>query len=147
MNDEIYQSLFEIVTFFNRPKQDRLLLKKARVELDKALFPIIMRVGEHQKIGIVKLADELGRDHSTVSRQVDKLEAAGLLVCGTPNSDGRLREVRLTDRGKEIEERIIAARQLLMGEALADWNDADLAALQSSLERLARSLAARKEGK
>jgi DNA-binding MarR family transcriptional regulator len=147
MNQNLYYSLFEIVTFFNRPQQDRLLLKKAGVKLDTALFPIIMRVGVREKIGIVKLADELGRDYTTVSRQVDKLEASGLVLSETPVSDRRIREIRLTEQGRMIVEKIAEARWLLMREALSDWEDPAVNALESSLQHLARSLAARNQDK
>jgi DNA-binding MarR family transcriptional regulator len=147
MNEDLYQSLFEIVTFFNRPQQDKLLLNRAGVKLDTALFPIIVRVGVHEKTGIVKLANELGRDYTTVSRQVDKLEAAALIVSDTPDSDRRIREIRLTDQGKMIVEKIVEARWALMNEALLDWDDSDLSALKSSLDHLAKSLAQKESRK
>ncbi len=140
MYDEIFESLFEIVTYLNRPKQDKLLLKRAGVELDTALFPIIMRVGLQQKIGLVELADQLGRDHSTVSRQVDKLEADSLVLSAAPAADRRVREIRLSDRGKAMAEKLVDARRILMSEALAGWAEEDLLELHDSLQRLARSL-------
>ncbi|MEI9906979.1 MAG: hypothetical protein WDO06_02885 [Actinomycetota bacterium] len=80
MNDEIYKSLFEIVSFFNRPKQDKLLLQKSGVSLDTALFPLISRIAFFGSLGIVDLAEQVDRDHSTVSRQVDKLIGLGLVA-------------------------------------------------------------------
>jgi DNA-binding MarR family transcriptional regulator len=147
MDETLYQSLFEIVTFFNRPQQDKLLLKQAGVKLDTALFPILMRVGAREKIGIVRLADELGRDYTTVSRQIDKLEAFDLIFSETPDSDRRIREIRLTEQGRRIVEKIVEARQVLMSEALSDWDAVALGELESSLQHLARSLAARNQDK
>lgn len=140
MYDELFQSLFQIVTFFNRPKQDKVLLKKAGVTLDTALLPIVVRVGVQKKLGIVELADQLGRDHSTVSRQVDRLQAMGLVVTDSAKSDGRVREIRLSDEGKVALTKLTRARRALMREALAGWSDRELDALNSSLGHLANSL-------
>ena len=44
MYDRLYKSLFEVVSFFIRPKQDKLLMEKAGISLDTALFPLLMRI-------------------------------------------------------------------------------------------------------
>lgn len=140
MYDELFQSLFQIVTFFNRPKQDKVLLKKADIELDTALLPIVVRVGMQKKLGVVELADQLGRDHSTVSRQVDKLQATGLVVTDVAKSDRRVREIRLSDEGRTVLVRLTKSRRVLMREALQGWSDTELDALSDSLDHLATSL-------
>lgn len=144
MSDVIFDSLYEIVTFFNRPRQDKAFLQKAGVELDPALFPIVVRVGVHKKIGVGELADQLGRDYSTVSRQVDKLETLHLVTSAASKADKRVREIQLSPPGKTLVAKIGKARRALMAEALANWDAASLAALQSSLQRLAQSLAERR---
>jgi DNA-binding MarR family transcriptional regulator len=140
MYDELFKYLFEIVSFSNQPKRDRMLLKKAGVQLDTALFPIVVRVGMSKNIGVVELADQLGRDHSTVSRQVDKLQAIGLVVSDAAQSDRRVREIQLSNSGRKLLAKIVTARRLLMHKALADWDDVALNELRNSLQRLAASL-------
>jgi len=140
MYDELFQSLFQIVTFFNRPKQDKVLLKAAGVTLDTALLPIVVRVGMQKKLGIVELADQLGRDHSTVSRQIDKLQAMGLVEANAAKSDGRVREVGLSKNGTAVLARLTKARRALMQEALAGWSDAELRELSDGLQHLANTL-------
>ena len=116
--DELYQSLFEIVSFFIRPKQDKMLLKKAGVALDTALFPLMMQIAQHGELGIVELASEVDRDHSTVSRQVDKLVAHGLVASAQQVTDRRARRVRLTEAGAAITDKITTARRAMMRRAL-----------------------------
>lgn len=95
-----------------------MLLRKAGVELDTALFPVLVRIGIQKKTGIVELADQLGRDHSTVSRQVDKLQTFGVVESAAAKSDGRVREIRLSNDGKALLAKIAKARRTLMREAL-----------------------------
>lgn len=142
MYDDLFKSLFEIVTFINRPKQDKVLLNKAGVRLDTALLPIVVRVGVQKKLGIVELADQLGRDHSTVSRQVDKLQVDGLVISDSAKFDGRVREVKLSTEGKAILSKIVKARRALMREALSGWDDASVQELQRNLKKLSSSLGA-----
>ena len=138
--DELYRSLLEIVSFFIRPKQDKLLLQKAGVALDIALFPLMMQIAHHGALGIVELASEVDRDHSTVSRQVDKLVARGLATPTNEVTDRRARKVRLTDAGAGIAYKIATARRAMMRKALKDWNEEQLASLQDSVRHLAETI-------
>jgi DNA-binding MarR family transcriptional regulator len=140
MYDELYKSLFEIVSFFTRPRQDKLLLQKAGVSLDTALFPLLMRIAYYGSLGIVALAEQVDRDHSTVSRQVDKLIATGLISPVDQKDDKRVRKVALTDAGKGIVSKIAATRQAMMRNALQDWDEQQLSELHSGLEHLAETI-------
>jgi DNA-binding MarR family transcriptional regulator len=136
MNNKIFQSLFEIVTFFNRPQQDKRLLSKAGLDIDTASFPIIVRIGLQRSISVGELANQLGRSHSTVSRQIDKLEVEHLVRSDAAKKDGRVREITLSDQGTEIFRKISEA----MNEVLSDWDEASLSELQANLQRLTQSL-------
>ena len=138
--DGLYRSLFEIVSFFIRPKQDRLLLQKAGVALDTALFPLMMQIARHGELGIVELASEVDRDHSTVSRQVDKLVTRGLVAPTDQVADRRARRVRLTEAGEAITDKITTARRAMMRIALKDWSEQELAALQDGVRHLAETI-------
>ncbi len=61
----------------------------------------------------------------------------------TPTSDdGRMIEVRLTDRGRDVYGRIVAVRTSHMSEVLASWSSSDRAALARLVERLVDDLKA-----
>lgn len=49
------------------------------VPLDRALFPLLAGIGKFGLIGVVELADRAGRDHTTGSRQVARLEKLDLV--------------------------------------------------------------------
>jgi DNA-binding MarR family transcriptional regulator len=138
--DELFRSLFDVVSFFLHPRQDRLLMETAGVSLDTALFSLLIRVGYHGPLGIVELATQVDRDHSTVSRQVDKLVSGGLVVPIDQDIDRRVRRVGLTEAGRVFVEKIATARRAMMREALQDWDKEQLMELQDNLGHLAETL-------
>ena len=138
--DRLYKMLLEIVSFFIGPKQDKLLLQKAGVMLDTALFPLVMQIAYHEALGIVELSMQVNRDYSTVSRQVDKLVVRGLVTSTAETSDKRVRKVRLTDAGKAVSAQIAAARRAMMRKALQSWDKEQLVELENSLEHLVETV-------
>jgi DNA-binding MarR family transcriptional regulator len=88
----------------------------------------------------VELADSLGRDYTTVSRQVKKLEAQGLALKQPNAHDRRISEVTLSEQGKTVIERIAVARTRLMNQVLAEWAEEEVAALFRLTRKYADSL-------
>jgi len=139
MDNEIFEALFEIVTFFNQPQQDRRLLQQANVPLEPAALPIVVRAGRQADISIGELADQIGRNHSSISRQVDKLVAAGWLR-EVDRRDQRVRLVALTQQGQRGLMQIKLAREAALRERLASYSNTDRAELVRVLQQLAGTL-------
>ena len=127
--DALAMSLLDLVSFLNSPRRDDALLREARVRLDRALFPLLMRLGMQGPLGVADLADQVGRDHTTVSRQLAKLESLSLVERPESPGDRRRRAARLTPEGREIVEAITQARRRAFTAVLADWTEADRASL------------------
>lgn len=144
MDNEIFEALFEIVTFFNQPQQDRHLLQQADVPLESAALPIVVRVGRQPGISIGELADQIGRNHSSISRQVDKLMTAGWLA-EAERRDQRVRQVTLTSQGQRGLIQIKLAREAALREKLAGYSNTDRAELVRVLQQLADTLTGNKE--
>ena len=70
----LHEALIDVVGVFNRPQNDVILLREAGVSLDRALFPLLVLIERRGPIAVGELAGRVGRDHTTVSRQVGKLE-------------------------------------------------------------------------
>ena len=82
MNKEVRQlhhTLVDLVGLMNLPQRDSALLQEAGVSLDRALFPLLIAIERKGPIGVVDLAELVGRDYTTVSRQVTKLDGLGLI--------------------------------------------------------------------
>lgn len=137
MSNELHAALMDLIGTFNRPQPDAHLLRRAGVNLERALFPLLVRIGAQGPIGVVELAEVAGRDHSTVSRQVAKLESLGLVERRPGTADQRVREAVVSPAGRQMVDEISRARAVLMDEALADWSEAE----KRELTRLVRKLA------
>jgi DNA-binding MarR family transcriptional regulator len=101
-----------------------------------------VRIGAAGAIGVSLLAEQAGRDHSTISRQVAALEKLGLVKRRANAQDSRIHEAAITDRGKETVLRITKVRRKLLGRLLSDWSEKerrDLARLNQKLAKAIRT--------
>ncbi len=135
-------AISELAGFINDPRHDRHLMDEAGLTFDPAFMPLLIRLGALGEAGVVELAGQLGRDHSTISRQMTKLEAAGLLERLTSDADARMRTARLTARGLDAFAALWKARRRLLDRVLADWSDDDRKALGRLLPMFVRALQA-----
>ena len=137
---EFHGALLDIIGVMNQPARDEQLLQAAGVQLEQLLFPLLVAIGRRGPIGVVDLADNLGRDYTTVSRQVKKLEAQGLAHKQPNAHDRRISEVTLSEQGRAIFAQIARARQKLMNQVLANWSPEEVQALFTLTRKYADSL-------
>lgn len=138
MNEEIrllYSSLIDLVGLMNQPQRDSALLREAGVDLDRALFQLLIGIGRKGPIGVVELANLTGRDYTTVSRQVAKLESLGLIARRPSKADKRVSEATITEQGLELTAQIDAARERIATELFASWSKGDIQDLARLLRR------------
>jgi DNA-binding MarR family transcriptional regulator len=134
-------ALVDLMSFLSSPQRDDLLLREAGVALDRALFPLLVRLGMQGPLSVAGLAEQVGRDSTTVSRQLSKLESLGLISRPAEDGDRRVRTATLTAAGEAIVQAITAARQRLLSKALAGWSAADRTALAAFNRRFVDALA------
>lgn len=133
--DDLHNALLMIVGTFNRPQRDELLIKESGIQLDRALFPLLIQIGRFGPLGVVELADRAGRDYTTVSRQVAKLEELGLAQRQKNVRDKRVNEAVITAAGKAMTDKIDAARTQIYQQLLAGWPAEERAELTRLLQR------------
>jgi DNA-binding MarR family transcriptional regulator len=85
---------------------------------------------------VVELAELIGRDYTTASRQVTKLDGLGLIKRRPSKTDKRVREAVITAKGKEMTSAIDAAREPMATALLAKWGKGDLRDLPRLMRRL-----------
>jgi len=134
---ELHGAVLDIVGAMNRPQRDDALIEEAGIPLDRALFPLLVSVERLGPIGIVELADRIGRDYTTVSRQIAKLESLGLVERRENPADRRVREAAVSRKGKAMTGRIDAARDRIGRAVFAAWDPRDV----DDLARLVRKFA------
>jgi DNA-binding MarR family transcriptional regulator len=136
----LHEALLDVLGIFNRPQNDVILLREAGVSLDRALFPLLVLIQRRGPLGVGELADWVGRDYTTVSRQVAKLESLDLVARRASKTDRRVTEAVVTEKGQAMSEMLDAARERLARNALAGWSEHDLEDLARLLGQFADNL-------
>jgi DNA-binding MarR family transcriptional regulator len=138
----LHGAVLDIVGVMNRPQRDAMLIAAAGIPLDRALFPLLVGIERFGPIGVVEMADRVGRDYTTVSRQVAKLESLGLVARQASAADGRVREAVVTATGKAMTDRVDAARNRILDGIFADWAEDDVETLVRLMRRFADAMTA-----
>jgi DNA-binding MarR family transcriptional regulator len=138
--DAIAAALLDLTGCLNSPRQDDVLLCAAGVSLDRALFPLLVRLSHAGGMGVATLAEHVGRDASTVSRQLAKLEDLGLVKRPAAKTDMRVREATITKAGARTVDAITQARRKLLGEMLKSWSVDERELFPRLVQRLADAM-------
>ena len=134
---ELHGAVLDIVAAMNRPQRDEILIKAAGIPLDRALFPLLVGIERFGPIGVVEMADRVGRDYTTVSRQVAKLESLGLVERQPSSADRRVREAAITPSGKAMTDLVDTAREKIGRAIFATWDAPDIDALVRLMRKFA----------
>lgn len=134
---DLHRALIDIVGVMNQPERDEQMLEMAGLTLERALFPLIVLIERLGPVGVVDLAGRVGRDYTTVSRQVARLEELGLVTRSASATDRRVREAAITPQGKLATDAVDAARERMAFVMFRDWSSSDF----DELVRLMRMLA------
>ena len=138
----LHGALIDIVGVMNRPQGDERMVREAGIALDGALFPLLVGIERRGPIGVVDLADRVGRDYTTVSRQVAKLESLGLVERQASAADRRVREAVVTPRGKTMTDAVDLARDRIGRSIFESWEERDVAELVRLMRKFADDIAA-----
>lgn len=136
----LHQAVLEIVAFINRPQRDEVLIREAGIALDRALFPLLVCTERFGPIGVVEMADRVGRDYTTVSRQFSKLEELGLVKRQGSPRDGRVTQAAVTRKGKAMTNRIDAARERLLRAIFQKWSARDVSELLRLMQKFSAAI-------
>ena len=107
------------------------------VKLDRSSYWLASWLAEADSLRVSELADLLGTDLSTVSRQVQAAERAGLVQRQPDPQDGRASRVRLTRHGRAALERVRAAQQADILKAIEAWSPAEQRRFAQLMDRFA----------
>lgn len=134
--DKLHSAVLTIADLVNRSDIDAQLLADSGIKLDRALFPLLSRISMAGEISTVALANLIGRDHSTVSRQASKLEDLGLVERVQSASDARMRLLVPSAAGKALFRKVREARRRMFERHFLAWSEQDRDALIVLLERM-----------
>lgn len=140
MDNQLIESLVSIVSFFNRTDRDQAFIKQAGVDLEAVSFQLFVTIGRMQPTNVSDLANLLGKSHSSVSRQIDKLEQKQLVTTKDGEKDARVRSIVLSESGEELKKVLDKTRVEMIDSALKDWSENEKKDLLGNLEHLAMTL-------
>ena len=141
--DAIVSAMIDLTGVLNSPRQDEVLLRLAGVSLDRALFPLLVRLSAAPAMSVAELADQVGRDSSTVSRQLAKLEQLGLVKRPSAREDMRVRAALITQSGARAVAAITEARRKVLVELMRDWPVTEQKMFPVLLQRFADAMKAK----
>ncbi|MEQ4672935.1 MarR family winged helix-turn-helix transcriptional regulator [Providencia vermicola] len=138
--DELHSALLRIVFQFNDPNRDDILIKAAGINLDKALFPLLIGIDRFGPVGIVELANMVGRDYTTVSRQVGKLVTLQLAIRQQDSQDKRINNALISPKGKEMTTKIDQTRYQFYQQMFNQWSDDEIDIFKMLIEKFSSAL-------
>lgn len=136
----LHDALISIVSVMNSPQRDAAMIRQAGIRLDRALFPLLIGVERLGPIGVGDLADRVGRDYTTVSRQIAKLDSLGLVERAASEKDARVRVASITPKGKTMTDAIDRAREAKARSLFKSWSEEDFDNLLRLMQRLATAI-------
>jgi DNA-binding MarR family transcriptional regulator len=106
-NQEIYALLTEIYLLLD--DGDRRFLD--RFQLSTARFYALLHLGERSGISFSKLSELMLCDKSNTSRLIRNLEASELVYRQPHQTDGRMFQLWLTEKGDRLREEVLSAHR------------------------------------
>jgi DNA-binding MarR family transcriptional regulator len=137
---QLHWAIIDIVSAMNQPQRDEALIREAGIALDRALFPLLIGIDRFGPIGVVELADLMGRDYTTVSRQVAKLESLGLVEREGSSTDRRVRKAVITPKGKKMTDLVDVARERMSQSIWKTWESRDIDTFTRLIRKYADAL-------
>lgn len=131
----------QLTILFRRVQRIHMSTSSGEVDLDRSAYGILCRLADEgpQRLGL--LASAFGLDPSTITRQVQAMEKAGLVHRTQDAEDRRASILDLTDEGKVVLSHTRAYRRQRLEAVLTDWSDPEREQLAGLLEKMNDSIA------
>lgn len=107
------------------------------VGLNNWQFSLLMNLNRASPLTVNALAEALGMDRTTTTRNLRPLERQGLLEIRLDERDARARRIVLTNAGRALLSEAVPLWRAANDEIKAKLKEADLNRLYSSLETIA----------
>ena len=132
---QIEQALGALLRLTRSPRFAETVRHRAGAEVDRAGYAVLVRVSELGPVRLSELAQYLGLDVSTVSRQVQQLEQRGLVDRSPDPLDGRAALLELSVPGRDIMQKMRDAWCETVADVVGTWKPADIVRFGSLMDR------------
>lgn len=126
----------QLTVLLRRVRRIHVSTSAGDFDLERSAYGILCRLADEGPQRLGSFATAFGLDPSTITRQVQALERAGLAGRSTDSADRRASILDLTDEGRDVLERTRGHRRQAFAEALADWSERDRSELARLLAKL-----------
>jgi len=116
----------QMTVLLRRVQRIHLSTTTGDVNLERSAYGIMCKLADEGPQRLGALATAFGLDPSTITRQVQALEAIGLAARRTDPSARRASILDLTDTGREVLDSTRGRRRAKLQQALSDWPESDL---------------------
>jgi len=130
----------QMTMLFRRAQRVHILGSHAEIDLDRSAYAILCRLDDEGPQRLGALANTFGLDPSTITRQVQSLERAGLAERRTDARDRRVALLSLTETGLHAVQTTRQHRRNQLNMILADWAPEEIEKFAQILERFNESL-------
>lgn len=120
----------------------KVMAGRVHPAVDAASYAVLLTIARTEPLRLVDLADEIGLDKSTMSRQVTSLIKLGLVRRRPDPEDGRAFLLELSDEGERQLAELSQQRHDAWLERLDDWSTEEIASLADGLTKLAALMTA-----
>lgn len=110
------------------------------VDLQPTAVRTLAAIFRHGPLRLTAVAHHVDLEPSRISKEVNRLVDAGLVIQAADATDGRAVLLTVTAAGQDAFVRYRATADQILADRLAGWSDAELRRLADGLERLADSL-------
>ncbi|PKI89755.1 MarR family transcriptional regulator [Actinomycetales bacterium SN12] len=138
--NELLQALTLLVARWSSPNVQRSVAQSAGVTVDAGDVSALYILGLHGPLRAGDLADAMHISRPTVSKQLARLERAGMITRESDPNDGRATIVALSAEGASAHRRLLAQGIRMMRHALRDVSRADATALAAQVADLVARL-------
>lgn len=128
------------ISIINRKCQLYLDRNLSQYGLGKGLYLLLLELKREEGINQKKLADRVVLDQASVTRAVKKLLDLGFVKRAADSSDGRARNIFLTEKGSKILETVQLSLNEWDAMAIRGFSEADMEKLAKLLEKMADNL-------
>jgi DNA-binding MarR family transcriptional regulator len=115
----------QLTILLRRVQRIHFTTAAGEVELDRSAYGILCRLVDEGPQRLGTLAQAFGLDPSTITRQVQALEQAGLVARHPDPTDRRASLLDLSEEGREVLVATRARRRQWLQVALGDWDERD----------------------
>jgi DNA-binding MarR family transcriptional regulator len=130
----------QMTVLLRRVQRIHISTSSGDIELERSAYGIMCRLADEGPQRLGSFASAFGLDPSTITRQVQSLEKAGLATRSTDTEDRRASILDLTEEGREVLHRTREYRRSRLEEMLRDWSGHDRQELARLLKQFNASI-------